>query len=88
MGLSITSLLAFLFGLVMLYLIGMLLVIPIRLLIKLLINGIIGGVLLWIFNLIGGIFGLYIAINPLSAVIVGILGIPGVILLLVLQFIL
>jgi inhibitor of the pro-sigma K processing machinery len=88
MGTSITTLLAFLAGLVILYIVGMLLVVPIKILIKLLINGIIGGVLLWFFNLIGGIFGLFIAINPLNAVIVGILGVPGVILLLVLQLIL
>lgn len=87
-GLSVPTLLAFLAGLVILYIVGMLLVVPIKILIKLLINGVIGGVLLWIFNLVGGLFGLYIAINPLNAVIVGLLGIPGVILLLVLQFML
>jgi len=88
MGLSIPTLLAFLLGLVLLYLFGLILVIPIKIIIKLLINGIIGGVLLFFFNLIGGIFGLSIAINPLNAIIVGILGIPGVLLLLIMQMIL
>lgn len=62
--------------------------IPIRILIKLLINGLIGGVLLFFFNLIGGIFGLSILINPLNAIIAGFLGVPGVILILILQAIL
>ncbi len=88
MGFSLYTILAFLLGLVLLYIIGMLLVVPIRLLIKLLINGLIGGVILFLFNLIGGIFGLVIAINPLNALIVGILGIPGVVLLLIAQLIL
>lgn len=88
MDLSIITLLSFLLGLVVLYFVGMLLVIPIRILIKLLINSLIGGVFLFVFNLIGGIFGLFIAINPLNAVIVGVLGIPGVILLLIMQIIL
>lgn len=88
MGISLYTIMAFLLGLVLLYIIGMLLVVPIRLLIKLLINGLIGGVILFLFNLIGGIFGLTIAINPLNALIVGILGIPGVVLLLVARFIL
>ena len=88
MSLSITTLLAFLLGLVLLYIVGLLLVIPIKILIRLLINGVIGGVLLFVFNLIGGIFGLSIVINPLNAVIVGFLGIPGVILLLIIQMIL
>lgn len=88
MPLSITTLLSFLLGLVLLYIVGLLLVIPIKILIKLLINGIIGGALLFLFNLIGGLFGLAIAINPLNAVIAGFLGVPGVILLLIMQMIL
>lgn len=88
MDLSITTLLAFLLGLVLLYIVGMLLVIPIKILVKLLLNGIFGGLLLFVFNLVGGLFGLFIAINPLNAIIVGFLGIPGVILLLILQMIL
>lgn len=83
-----SNVLAYLIGLVLLYIIGMLLVIPIKLLIKLLINGIIGGVMLFVFNLIGAYFGLSIVVNPLNAIIVGILGVPGVILLLVLQMLL
>jgi len=86
--LSVASLLAFLVGLVALYIIGLLLVIPLKFLIKLLINAIIGGALLFIFNVIAGLFGLSIIINPFNALIVGILGIPGLVLLLVLQLIL
>ncbi|NLL80779.1 MAG: pro-sigmaK processing inhibitor BofA [Tissierellia bacterium] len=88
MDLSVASLLAFLVGLVALYIIGLLLVIPLKFLIKLLINAIIGGALLFIFNVIAGLFGLSIIINPFNALIVGILGIPGLVLLLVLQLIL
>lgn len=85
---AITSILWFLLGLVLLYIVGLILVIPIKIIIKLIINGIIGGVLLLIFNLIGGLFGITIVINPFNAVIAGLLGIPGVILLLILQMIL
>lgn len=80
--------LAFIFGLFLLYIIGMFLVIPIKWMLKLIVNGIIGGILLLIFNLIGGIFGLSLVINPLTAIIAGLLGIPGVILLLIIQNIL
>lgn len=79
---------AYLIGLLLIYLLGMILVVPIKVLIKLLINGLIGGVVLFLFNLIGGIFNLAIVVNPLNAVIVGFLGIPGVVLLLILQMIL
>ena len=87
MGLTVPTLLAFLLGLVVLYIVGMLLVIPIKILIKLVLNGVLGGIALFLFNLVGGLFGLGIAINPLNAIIVGILGVPGVILLLITQII-
>ena len=85
---GMNTILAYVLGLFLLYIIGMILVIPIKVIMKLVINGVIGGVLLFIFNLVGGLFGLGIALNPLNAIIVGFLGIPGVILLLVLQIIL
>jgi len=80
--------LAFLFGLFLLYILGMLLVVPIKLLIKLIVNGVLGGILLLIVNIIGSFIGFSIVINPFTAVIAGIFGIPGVILLIVLQYIL
>ena len=85
---SMGTLLAFIFGLFLLYIIGLLLVIPIKIILKLIVNGVLGGILLLFFNLIGGIFGLSLVINPITAVLVGFLGIPGVILLLLLQVIL
>ena len=82
------EILAFAFGLFLLYLIGMLLVIPIKLIFKLIVNGIMGGILLLIVNVIGGFIGLGLVINPITAIIAGILGIPGVVLLLIIQNIL
>ncbi|MEW8973824.1 MAG: pro-sigmaK processing inhibitor BofA family protein [Tissierellaceae bacterium] len=82
------NLFAYLIGLALLYIIGMILVIPIKILMRLIINGIIGGIILFLFNLLGNIIGISIVINPLNAIIVGVLGIPGVVLLLILQLIL
>lgn len=85
---EIGTIMAFIFGLFLLYVIGMLLVIPIKVIIKLIVNGVIGGILLVIFNLVGGLIGLNLIINPLSAIIAGLLGVPGIILLLIIQNIL
>lgn len=85
---AIPNILGFLLGLVLLYIIGLILVIPIKVIFKLIINGLIGGIILFLFNLVGGLFGIAIAINPLNAIIVGLLGVPGVVLLLILQVIL
>ena len=41
---------------------------------------------MWILNLAGGLIGVTIAINPVTALTVGMLGIPGLLLILLLQF--
>ena len=75
-------------GLLLLLVLGKLLVWPMKKILQLIGNGILGGITLLLFNLIGGYFGLAIGISPLNAIVVGFLGVPGVILLLVLQVIL
>ena len=50
---------------------------------KILLNGIFGVVLLYIVNLIGANFGFYISINIVTALVAGILGIPGVAALII-----
>lgn len=68
-------------GLALLYLIIKLFKWPL----KILINGIVGVALLYLTNYIGSNFDLYIAINPVTALIAGFLGIPGIIFLIVFQ---
>lgn len=53
---------------------------------KLLWNGICGVILLWLFNLVGGIFEAVIPINFVSALVAGFFGVPGVIVMLLMQF--
>lgn len=57
---------------------------PIKMLGKLILNGLMGAILLWLVNL----FGLQIGINAATALIAGFFGVPGVIFLVVLKFIL
>ena len=63
-------------------------VLPIKIIVKLVINGIIGAAALFAINVFSGLTGLSIGINPITALIAGFLGIPGIILLLFLQYIL
>ena len=79
---------AYAVGLILLYVVGWILLIPLRWMIRVIWNGTLGGIMLFIINLIGGIWGIHLAINPFSAVFVGVLGIPGVILLLLLKYVL
>ncbi len=86
MPLDPSTLIAFVVGLIAIYVIGLLLVIPIKIVLKLIVNGLIGGVTLFIVNFIAGLIGLTtVGINPVTAIIAGILGVPGVILLFIIQ---
>ncbi len=43
----------------------------------------LGGVGLWLFNFLGGMFGFSVGINLVTAPVCGLLGLPGLILLVV-----
>ncbi len=57
----------------------------VKILKKALLNTILGAVLLAIINFVGIYFDFYIALNIYSALIIGILGVPGLILLILLK---
>ena len=44
-----------------------------------------GGLIIYLINLIGGLFAFHIGLNYITAILVGILGVPGAILLVVLK---
>ncbi len=54
---------------------------------KIAVNSALGGVCIIAFNFISQIFGFFIGVNALTAVTVGILGVPGFIMLLTLRLI-
>lgn len=80
---DITTIATYAAGIIILFIVAKLFLMPIKLIIKLVWNALLGGALLLLVNLIGGVFGFAIAINWMSALIVGLLGIPGVILLVI-----
>ena len=65
-----------------------LLLAPMKFLWRLVAGGILGALTLMLVNLIGGLFGFNVAVNPFTAMAVGFLGFPGAGLIIVLQLIL
>lgn len=59
---------------------------PIRIAGKLLINALVGFAVLFLLNFAGGLIGISLGINWLNAIVVGLLGAPGVVLLLLLKY--
>lgn len=79
---EIHVILAYVFGIILLYFVGRMFLLPIKLIFRLVYNALIGGAMLWVVNFIGANIGFTIAINPVTALIAGFLGIPGVVLLI------
>lgn len=73
----------FLLGILCLFLVGKFLSFSIKFIGKLVINGILGVVLLFIVNFAGAYFNFNIGINIWTALIAGFFGIPGVIFLII-----
>jgi len=82
---DINIIVAFALGLLLLYLIGRVLLIPLKWVAKLLINALVGGVVLWVINYFGSYINIHLPINPITALTVGFLCVPGVVLLFVIQ---
>ena len=59
-----------------LFIIGRIFILPLKSILKLIGNSVIGGILIFIINIIGNIFNFHIGLNIGTAIVVGILGIP------------
>ncbi len=77
--------LPFIVAILVLFIILKILALPVKIIIKLVINGLIGGFIIWLINLIGANFGFTITLNWITAVLVGIFGIPGAIVIAIIQ---
>ena len=80
--------LAWIIGVLIVFAFGKAMLLPLKIILRLVINGILGGIAIIIINLIGGPLGFTISLNLFSALVAGILGLPGIILLVILKFLL
>ena len=77
--------LSFGIGLALLCLIGYLLLVPMRFMWRLMAGGVLGALALGLVNLLGGLMGFSVEINPFTAMAVGFLGLPGAALVVALR---
>lgn len=71
----------------MLFVIGRIFIVPIKWIVKLVINSILGAVIIGIINMVGGVWGFHVGLNIYTTILVGFLGIPGAIFLIALKLI-
>ena len=70
-----------------LFIFGRIFIVPIKKVLKLVLNSLLGGLLIYIIDLIGTNFDFHIGLNFYTSGIVGVLGIPGAIFLILIKLI-
>ncbi|MFR9192988.1 MAG: pro-sigmaK processing inhibitor BofA family protein [Anaerovoracaceae bacterium] len=85
MGLDIGIFLTYVGAILLIFIFGRIFVWPMKVVIKLALNSLIGGAAILLVNALGAQWDIFIPLNILNALIVGVLGLPGAVLLLILQ---
>lgn len=70
---------------IMILIIGKIFIFPVKKIFKLIVNSIMGGLLIYVINIVGSNFNFHIGLNWWTILCSGILGIPGVILIVLLK---
>ena len=86
MNFEFNNIIAYIACIFFLFIFGKIFIIPIKTILKLILNSILGGIIIYIINLIGVAFNFHIGLNIITAIFVGILVIPGAIILIILKF--
>ena len=75
-----------LFAIALIFFIARLATSPVQMMLKLLMNSLISVVLLCFISMIGEYWGIHLPINPVTVLLIAILGLPGLLLVSVLYF--
>jgi len=86
MSVQFGTVFAYIIGIILLFLLARVFLVPIKIILRLLYNALLGGIILLLINFVGGIFAFHIPLNFITALLTGFLGIPGIILLVILNF--
>ena len=70
------------------FIFGRIFIVPITTILKLIFNSILGGVVIFIINLIGSTFSFHIGLNFFTSIVVGLLGLPGAVSLIIIKLLL
>lgn len=88
MNLDFNNILVYVAAIILIIIIGKIFIVPLKTILKLIINSLLGGVLIFLINLIGGYFNFHIGLNIITSIFVGLLGIPGAIVIVIIKLIL
>ncbi|MBE7038301.1 MAG: pro-sigmaK processing inhibitor BofA [Ruminococcaceae bacterium] len=80
-----SKIIGFVLGLLIVFVVCKIFFKPLKFILKLFLNSFIGVLLLYVINLFSKFTNFFIGINPVTAIILGLLGIPGLILIVILK---
>ena len=67
------------------FIFGKIFIVPIKKILKLVLNSVLGGVVIYIINICGATFGFHLGLNIFTSILVGVLGLPGVVCLVIVK---
>ncbi len=67
------------------FIFGRIFIVPIKKILKLILNSVLGGLTIFIINLIGAGFNFHIGLNVFTSILVGLLGLPGAVCLIIIK---
>lgn len=79
------NIITFLACICFIFLFGRIFIVPIRKILKLILNSILGGITIYLINLIGANFGFHIGLNIFTSLMIGVLGLPGAVCLIIIK---
>ena len=80
------TLIGYLTGVCLIFIFSKILIVPLRFIFKFIANSLVGAVFLGVINLIGSYFSFHIGLNIFTILFVSLLGIPGITLLSLVNF--
>ena len=88
MNLDINSIIVYSACIFFLFIFGRIFIVPIKTVLKLIINSLLGGLIILVINFVGKIWGFHIGLNIITAIFVGLLGVPGAIVITLIKLLL
>ena len=80
-----SNIITFLACICFIFIFGRIFIVPIRKILKIILNSILGGVVIYLINFIGANFGFHIGLNIFTSILVGVLGLPGAVCLVIVK---
>ncbi len=79
------SIITYLACICFLFLFGRIFIVPLKKILKLVLNSVLGGLVIFIINFVGASFGFHVGLNVFTSILVGLLGLPGAVILIIVK---